>query len=89
MKRRMTGWIALLMTLICVSALAEGSDNWLAGVLGGARSGEKQEGQPSSKKRKRRRNDRPRPLERSLYARQKDSTEQESLMRPYYISHDD
>lgn len=41
MKRRMTGWIALLMTLICVSALAEGSDNWLAGVLGGARSGEK------------------------------------------------
>ena len=38
MKRRMTGWIALLMTLICVSALAEGSDNWLAGVLGGARS---------------------------------------------------
>ena len=43
MKRRMTGWIALLMTLICVSALAEGSDNWLAGVLGGARSGEKQE----------------------------------------------
>ncbi len=42
-----------------------------------------------AKKKKRRRNDRPRPLERSLYAHQKDSTEQESLMRPYYISHDD
>jgi ATP-dependent RNA helicase RhlE len=43
----------------------------------------------SGKKKNRRRNDRPRPLERSLYAHQKDSTEQESLMRPYYISYDD
>ena len=43
MKKRIAGWIALLMTLICVSALAEGSDNWLAGVLGGIQSGEKQE----------------------------------------------
>jgi ATP-dependent RNA helicase RhlE len=42
-----------------------------------------------AKKKKRRRNDRPRPIERSLYARQKDSTEQESLMRPYYMNHDD
>jgi ATP-dependent RNA helicase RhlE len=42
-----------------------------------------------AKKKKRRRNDRPRPIERSLYARQKDSTEQESLMRPYYVSHED
>ena len=41
------------------------------------------------KKRKRRRNDRPRPMERSLYAHQKDSTEQASLMRPYYLSDDD
>jgi ATP-dependent RNA helicase RhlE len=41
------------------------------------------------KKKRRRRNDRPRPIERSLYARQKDSTEQESLMRPYYVNHDD
>lgn len=39
MKKRIAGWIALLMTLICVSALADGSDNWLAGVLGGARGG--------------------------------------------------
>ena len=38
MKRRMTGWIALLLMLLCTAALAEGSDNWLAGVLGGARS---------------------------------------------------
>ena len=45
--------------------------------------------QSSSKKKKRRRDDRPRPLERSLYARQKDSTEQESLMRPYYINYDE
>ena len=42
-----------------------------------------------AKKRKRRRNDRPRPIERSLYAHQKDSTEQASLMRPYYLSDDD
>ena len=46
--------------------------------------------QTGQKKKKRRRNDRPRPLERSLYAaHQKDSTEQHSLMRPYYLSHDD
>ena len=46
--------------------------------------------QAGQKKKKRRRNDRPRPLERSLYAaHQKDSTEQHSLMRPYYINHDD
>ncbi len=49
------------------------------------------EGQSTApaKKRKRRRNDRPRPMERSLYAHQKDSTEQASLMRPYYLSDDD
>lgn len=39
MKRRMTGWIALLMMLLCTAALADGSDNWLADVLGGARGG--------------------------------------------------
>ena len=45
---------------------------------------------PAKKKKKRRRSDnKPRPLERSLYARQKDSTEQESLMRPYYTNQDD
>ena len=42
MKRRMTGWIALLMMLLCTAALADGSDNWLAGVLGNAQSGEAQ-----------------------------------------------
>lgn len=41
MKKRMTGWIALLMTLLCAAALADdGSGNWLAGVLGSAQSGE-------------------------------------------------
>ena len=45
--------------------------------------------QAGQKKKKRRRNDRPRPLERSLYAaHQKDSTEQQSLMKPFYIEHD-
>ena len=39
MKRRMTGWIALLMMMLCTAALADGSDNWLADVLGGARGG--------------------------------------------------
>ena len=48
----------------------------------------KQPAAPEKKKR-RRSNNKPRPLERSLYARQKDSTEQASLMRPYYISHDE
>ena len=42
MKKRMTGWIALLMTLLCAAALADGSDNWLASVLGNAQSGEAQ-----------------------------------------------
>ena len=44
---------------------------------------------PKKKKKRRRSDNKPRPLERSLYARQKDSTEQASLMRPYYISHDE
>ena len=42
-----------------------------------------------ARKKKRRRSDRPRPMERSLYAHQKDSTEQASLMRPYYLSDDE
>ncbi len=42
MKKRMTGWITLLMTLLCAAALADGSDNWLASVLGNAQSGEAQ-----------------------------------------------
>ena len=41
-------------------------------------------------KKKRRRDDRPRPIEAPLRSnRQKDSTEHKSLMRPYYISHDE
>ena len=41
-------------------------------------------------KRKRRRDDRPRPIEAAPRSnRQKDSTEHKSLMRPYYINHDD
>jgi ATP-dependent RNA helicase RhlE len=41
-------------------------------------------------KRKRRRDDRPRPVEAPPRAdRQKDSTQQKSLMRPYYLNHDD
>ena len=39
MKRRMTGWIALLLMMLCTAALADGNDNWLADVLGGARGG--------------------------------------------------
>ncbi len=43
-----------------------------------------------SGKKKRRRDDRPRPIEAPLRSnRQKDSTEHKSLMRPYYISHDE
>ena len=46
--------------------------------------------QPSvSKKKKNRRNDRPRVPERPPHARQKDSTEQQSLMRPYYLHQDE
>ena len=41
-------------------------------------------------KKKRRRDDRPRPIEAPLRSnRQKDSTEHKSLMRPYYINHDE
>ena len=43
----------------------------------------------SSKKKKNRRNDRPRGPERPPHARQKDSTEQQSLMRPYYLHQDE
>ena len=39
MKRRMTGWIALLLMMLYTAALADGNDNWLADVLGGARGG--------------------------------------------------
>ena len=39
MKKRMTGWIALLLMMLCTAALADGNDNWLADVLGGARGG--------------------------------------------------
>ena len=43
-----------------------------------------------SRQRKRRRDDRPRPIEAPLRAdRQKDSTQQKSLMRPYYLHDDD
>ncbi len=43
-----------------------------------------------SRKRKRRRDDRPRPIEAPLRSnRQKDSTQHKSLMRPYYIGHDE
>ena len=43
-----------------------------------------------SGKKKRRRNDRPRPIEAPPRSdRQKDSTQHKSLMRPYYINHDD
>ena len=43
-----------------------------------------------SGKRKRRRDDRPRPIEAPLRAnRQKDSTQHKSLMRPYYLHDDD
>ena len=43
-----------------------------------------------SKKKKRRRDDRPRPIEAPPRSnRQKDSTQHKSLMRPYYINHDD
>ena len=41
-------------------------------------------------KRKRRRDDRPRPIEAPLRSnRQKDSTQHKSLMRPYYLNHDE
>ncbi len=51
----------------------------------------RQEQAPSpSNKKKKRRNDRPRPIEAPLRSdRQKDSTQQKSLMRPYYINHDE
>ena len=43
-----------------------------------------------SGKKKRRRDDRPRPVEAPLRSdRQKDSTQHKTLMRPYYISHDE
>ena len=43
-----------------------------------------------SGKRKRRRDDRPRPVEAPLRSdRQKDSTQHKSLMRPYYLHDDD
>ena len=38
MKRMLTVGLALLMTLFCAAAWADGSDNWLAGVLGTAAS---------------------------------------------------
>ena len=43
-----------------------------------------------SGKKRRRRDDRPRPVEAPLRSdRQKDSTQHRTLMRPYYISHDE
>ena len=43
-----------------------------------------------SARKKRRRDDRPRPIEAPLRSdRQKDSTQHKSLMRPYYLHDDD
>ena len=61
-------------------------------------AGEKKQAQPQkqavpaalNKSRKRRRNERPRPVESAPRTdRQKDSTEHKSLMRPYYINQDE
>ncbi len=49
-----------------------------------------QPAKPSAKKKQSRRNDRPRPVEAPPRSdRQKDSTQQKSLMKPYYINHED
>ena len=62
-----------------------------SGRSGGGKAGAQSVLPPSlSRKRKRRRDDRPRPIEAPLRSnRQKDSTQHKSLMRPYYIGHDE